>query len=325
MNSIYKFEPAWWLNNPHLQTMWPEIMRKRINLPLETFRFELSCGDFVDLAWANRKSKTTVIVIHGLNGSVDSPYVRGMLNALRESDFNTVAMHLRGCGKELNRFPQMYHAGHTEDLREVILDLKMKQPRSEIFVVGFSVGANILLKYLGEQREHSLLSGAVAISTPFLLDVTQQSLSQGFSQIYQQYLLTRLKLTAVRKYMRHTYEQISLLALLSTRSLKHFDELVTAPLHGFKDVNEYYAHASSHGYLRDIAVPTLVIHAKDDPFFPGRCLPTKREVSRHVKLLITEKGGHVGFVSGHSPRSATYWLEKVVPYFLRNIKDANAG
>jgi predicted alpha/beta-fold hydrolase len=319
MKNFPAFKPAWWLNSAHLQTIWPEIIRKKVAIPVHFKTFELSDGDFLELVWSQQGFKDTVILLHGLGGSVDSPYIRGMVNALNQFEFNTVVIHFRGCSKKQNRSPYMFHAGETSDISEVIESLT-SNASGKIFAVGFSIGANILLKYLGELGAKTPLSGAVAISTPFSLERTQASLSRGFSKIYQHYLLTRLKYLIFRQFINKEQNHFNLLSVLMANDLKKFDEIVTAPLHGFKNASDYYAQASSFSYLRFINIPTLLIHAKDDPFLPGDFIPKRTQLSSFIKILLTEKGGHVGFVSGTSPQLAEYWLEKVVPDFLNSMR-----
>jgi uncharacterized protein len=321
MNKFPEFKPAWWLNNPHLQTMWTEVMRKRVTIPLTHQQFELSCGDFIDLSWSQTGKNQTVLLLHGLGGSVESPYIQGMIQVLNQHNFNTLVMHFRGCSKEPNRLPQMFHGGQTCDLAEVISHLKSNAPDHPIFAIGFSIGGNILLKYLGEYGDNSQLSGAVAISVPFLLDKTQENLSKGFSKVYQHYLLVKLKMAVIKKIMHTKHDELDLWSVFIAKDIKHFDELITAPLHGFQNANDYYLRSSSHSYLRNIKTPTLVIHAKDDPFLPQDAIPKREYLSESVQLLLTENGGHVGFVSGNSPNTPTYWLEQAAPLYLANLID----
>jgi uncharacterized protein len=320
MTGLPKYKAAWWLRNPHLQSMWCELFRKKVPLSLTEEEFELGCGDFLELQWVYGSDKNTVIVLHGLGGSIRSSYIRGMVDALNKRNFNVVAFHFRGCSKKPNRNPQAFHAGQTSDLKEFIESLKNRYPEHRIFVVGFSLGGNILLKYLGENKESSLIHSAVAISVPFLLKQTQISLSRGFSQIYQYYLLTRLKYLFIKKFFIKRHKEIDLWSVLWIRNFNQFDQLITAPLHGFKDAEEYYMLASSKHYLRDIKIPTLIIQSEDDPFYPKEQIPDAGYLSPSIEMLITKNGGHVGFVAGDRPTVPEYWLEEIVPtYFLNNI------
>lgn len=319
MTSLPNFKPAWWLNHPHLQTIWPEITRRPARLRLKHERFELLCGDFLDLGWCLAKKSDTVIVLHGLGGSINSPYVRGMMKALNDHNFSTLGLSFRGCSPELTRHTRLFHGGQTNDLRELIAALKKRNPSNRIFIVGFSLGASILLKYLGEYGEASLVDGAVAISTPFSLNETQYKLSKGFSRVYQKYLLTKIKFSLIKKLLHGGHKEIDPLSAIFARNLKIFDETVTAPLHGFKDANDYYTQSSSHFYLKDIVAPTLILHAKDDPFLPSEAIPKPQHLSQSTVMHLTDHGGHVGFVAGMSPKSPIYWLEKVVPEYLSTM------
>lgn len=314
-----EFKAAWWLKNPHLQTLWAEVLRKRIDIPLTHERFELADGDFLDLSWSQTGFHETVILLHGLGGSVDSPYMRGMIHALNELKFNTVAVHFRGCSREPNRLSQMFHAGQTEDLAEVIDWLISKSESKKFYAIGFSIGANILLKYVGEREKTVPLLGAIAVSTPLSLEDTQATLSTGFSRLYQHFLLTKLKVTVLKKFIMQNQEDINLLSIALAKDMKHFDDLLTAPMHGFKDAADYYSKASSISYLDRIAIPTLIVHAKDDPFLPETAIKWPKNLSEFITLVLCENGGHVGFVSGDSPQATEYWLENIVPKFISDL------
>lgn len=319
MIKLPEFKPAWWLRNPHMQTMWNETMRGKNPLFLEHERLELPCGDFVDLASCKKGQDKNVLILPGLGGTADSAYIQGMARALLEHNFNIIIMHFRGYGKTPNRLPQMFHGGQTSDLFEVIRYLKSIFPGDPLFAVGFSIGGNILLKYLGEQAEHSGLAAAVAISVPFFLNKTQEHLSKGFAQIYQHYLLLKLKAAMVRKLLHLKHDNLDLWSICLARDMLQFDELVTVPQHGFKNAQDYYARSSSHGYLKSISTKTLIIHAEDDPFLPAQAIPAPKEVSQTTDLLITKHGGHVGFISGPTPRTPVYWLDQAVPAYLKEL------
>lgn len=316
---VSEFKPAWWLKNPHLQTLWAEIMRKRVDIPLTHERYELADGDFLDLSWSQKGFNETVIFLHGLGGSVNSPYMRGMIAALNALSYNTVALHFRGCSSEPNRHAQMFHGGQTDDLAEVIDTLVSQAQGNKVYAIGFSIGANILLKYLGERGLDAPLAGAAAISTPFSLEDTQATLSTGFSRVYQHFLLTKIKMAVLKKFIMQDHDDINLLSIALAKDMKHFDELMTVPMHGFKDTSDYYSQSSSISYLDKIEVPTLIVHAKDDPFLPETAIKWPKSLPKCVEFILCENGGHVGFVSGDSPQTTEYWLEKIVPNFIHQI------
>lgn len=313
----YSFKPAWWLSNSHLQTLWPTLCRRPIkDLFLRRERFELPDGDFIDLDWVGRGEGPIVILLHGLEGSIESPYAKGMLAAIQDQGWRGVAMHFRGCSGEQNRLPRTYHSGDTADLNEVVHTL-LKRESVPMAAIGFSLGGNVLLKWLGESKQDNPLTTAVAVSVPFELHKAVKRMSQGFSRVYQWHLLTCLRQKIKNKFAMQP-SPIALPNLNSLHSIEEFDDKVTAPMHGFQGVRDYYAYASSRQYLRDIHIPTLLIHAKDDPFMTEDLIPMEHELSPSVKLELTEKGGHVGFVSGATPWNVHYWLEERIPFYLRH-------
>lgn len=310
------FKPAWWLPGPHLQTLWPTLCRRELkNIVLKRERFELDDGDFVDLDWTEKKEGPIVLILHGLEGSVNSPYAKGMLHAIQQQGWRGVFMHFRGCSGEMNRRPQSYHSGDTKDVANIVTVLLEREKCHRIAAVGFSLGGNVLLKWMGEVGNHNPLCAAVGISVPFELSKTATRIQQGFSRIYQQYFMRTL-CRKVRDKFETRPAPIELPTLEELHSLREFDDKVTAPLHGFASAEDYYQKSSSRQFLKNIAVPTLLLQAKDDPFMTTDLLPEMNELSPHVKLELTEQGGHVGFVSGTLPWRAEYWLERRVPEFL---------
>lgn len=310
------FQPAWWLTNPHLQTLWPTLFRRIKNIPLERERLELPDGDFVDLDWHGKNRQAPIVLIlHGFEGSIQSPYAKGMLQAIYQHGWCGVFMHFRGCSGEPNRLLRGYHSGETEDLANVIDILKQRVPHQSLAVIGFSLGGNVLLKWLGETSEKNPLTAAIAISVPFELHKAAKKIDSGFSRIYQQYFLKSLRERLGKKFRMKGIENYAVLS--DIRTIEEFDDKITAPIHGFKNAKEYYIKSSSRQFLHAIRVPTLIIHAKDDPFMPKDVIPESYELADCVQLELTEKGGHVGFISGEFPWCAEYWLEKRVPAYLR--------
>ncbi len=313
-----QFKPAWWLPGPHLQTIWPALFRKPIkSMQLEHERFELPDGDFLDLAWVGKEKKgPLVLVLHGLEGSVHSSYAQGMMYAIAQQNWRGVCMHFRGCSGVPNRLTRSYHSGETKDLSIVINALREREPQTQLAAVGFSLGGNVLLKWLGETEKNNPLVAAVAVSVPFELHKSANRMQQGFSWLYQKHFLRCLSKRLAHKF-KQTPTSFEMPPLSELKSMWEFDDKVTAPLHGFTDVHDYYAKASSRQYLRKIDVPTLLVQAKDDPFMTPDAIPHPHELAECIILEITETGGHVGFVSGEAPWRASYWLEDRVPEFLR--------
>ncbi len=317
MNEL-RFKPAWWLANSHCQTLWAVLFRRQIkNLFPRRERIELIDGDFVDLDWVGTGSGPIVLILHGLEGSIESPYAQGMLQAISNQGWRGVCMHFRSCSGERNRLPRAYHSGDTSDLAEIVQRIKQREPHTPLAAIGFSLGGNVLLKWLGETGEQNPLIAAIAVSVPFELSLAATRINQGFSRIYQWKLLHSLYKKIKWKFQSQA-APITIPSLKQLRTLRDFDHHITAPLHGFMDGEDYYTQSSCRQYLKNICVPTLLLQSKDDPLVGNKSLPAHHEMPSRVRLELSEKGGHVGFVSGNFPWKSFYWLEHRVPLFLRN-------
>ena len=308
------FTPAWWLPGPHLQTLWPALIRRPPRLMSTRERIELPDGDFVDIDWAGR-SGPIVVVLHGLQGSSRSPHVRGLMGALARHGFRSAAMHFRGCSGEPNRLPRTYHSGETGDLDFVAQRLRRRHPATPLAAVGFSLGGNVLLKWLAERGAGAEIAAAAAVSVPFRLDRVADRLERGFSRIYKRHFIADLH-RSIRDKFRNRPGTIDLDAMRSDWSFRGFDNRVTAPLHGFRDAEHYYAKSSCRRYLREVRRPTLILHALDDPFMTRDIVPGGDEISPSIRLECSVAGGHVGFVGGRMPWSARYWIEERILRFL---------
>lgn len=314
------FKPAWWLMNGHGQTLYPTMMR-RVTAPVDKVeRVELPDGDFIDLAWAVNGlagDAPLVILLHGLGGSIESTYAAGLMSVFNQHGWRAMLMHFRGASKEPNRLPRAYHSGDTGDLDYLLRLLAEREPDTLKAVVGVSLGGNVVLKWLGELGEQHLVNTAVAVSVPFQLRLVADKIGQGFSRIYQSYLLRRLKKVFSRK-IESLQPDLpeELMNFNQWHCFWTFDEKVTAPLHGFANVHTYYRQASCHSYLSNIATPTLIIHASDDPFMTPDVIPEEQALSEQVTLELSKRGGHVGFISGGVPGRPVYWLEERIPAHL---------
>jgi predicted alpha/beta-fold hydrolase len=227
-------------------------------------------------------------------------------------------MHFRGCSGEPNRLARGYHSGETGDVAHVVAMLRQREPNVPIGIVGYSLGGNALLKWLGESGTRACVDAAVAVSVPFRLDRAADRMEHGFSALYQWELVTRLRRTIMNKSKRLSMP-IALENVPTLRTFREFDDAVTAPLHGFAGVDDYYRRASSRQYLHGITVPTLIIHSLDDPFMTPDAVPTSAELSPAIEVELYEHGGHVGFVAGTLPWRAQYWLEQRIPIFLERM------
>jgi predicted alpha/beta-fold hydrolase len=310
------FKPAWWCRQAHLQTLWPYLFRRRPRVALRRERLELPDGDFLDLDWSiNDSQGPIVLVLHGLEGSSESKYALGTLNAAAARGWRAAVLNFRGCSGEPNRLARSYHSGETGDIAYVVELLKKREPHTALAVVGYSLGGNALLKWLGEARERAPIEAAAAVSPPFLLAECAWRMERGFSRLYQSRLVRLLKGSVSRK-RRQLELPLTAVELARLRTFREFDDCVTAPLHGFAGVDDYYARSSSRQYLRHIAVPTLILHSRDDPFMTEAAVPTEAELSPAVEFDLQARGGHVGFVAGRWPWRAHYWLEQRIPAFL---------
>lgn len=323
-----QFKPAWWLNNPHLQTIYPNFFRKVPFLSgIKRERITLVDGDFVDLDWYGPDRGPLVILLHGLGGSSRSQYIVGLQVAFYKLGWQSMVLNFRGCSGEFNRTARCYHSGETQDLDFVYHLIQSRINDRPIALVGFSLGGNMLLKWLGEQSKPIPARAAVAVSVPLVLNHCAAKLDEGFSRIYREYLLKDLKSYIVKK-QRHlqqiqAYEEAKKLQHLGNlhriHSFWRYDDAVIAKLYGFRDVHDYYQQSSSRQYLKSISIPTLLIQAADDPFMTRSVLPSLSELGPKMSLELSSSGGHVGFVGGQHPIRPEYWLERRIPAFLHQV------
>ena len=250
-----------------------------------------------------------VLVLHGLEGNLESHYSGAILGALARQGYNAGLLYFRNCSGEPNRLPRSYHSGDTGDLDFAIRDIRQTFPGSDIAVIGYSLGGNVLLKWLGEQAATTPLRTAIAISVPFDLDSAARKLETGLSRIYQRHLLKKLTAAVLRKSPRHP-PPWPLERLHELRTFRQFDNAITAPLNGFRDVDDYYDRSSCWQYLHAIRTPTLIIQAQVDPFLPTAARPDEDDLGPAVTLELASRGGHVGFIAGPNPLRPRYWLEQ---------------
>lgn len=313
------FRPAWWLPGPHLQTLYPSLFRKRKTPTLTRERFELADGDFIDIDWTRSIGSLRVIILHGLEGSLESHYTGGLLCALEQHGYTAGIMYFRGRSGEPNRLRRSYHSGDTGDLDEVMQQLSRRHPKEKIAVIGISLGGNVLLKWLGEQGHAAGIITAIAISVPLDLHRAAVKLDSGLSRIYQRHLLNKLRASVIAKAARHA-PPFPVEQLHELNTFHKFDNEITAPLHGFRDVDDYYARSSSKPFLQHIEVPTLLLQAIDDPFLPANALPQSEELSASTTMELSERGGHVGFIAGANPLRPRYWLEERILQHLNDYR-----
>jgi predicted alpha/beta-fold hydrolase len=319
------FKPAWWLSNAHLQTIYPALMRKSsVLIGLKRERLITPDNDFIDIDWCGEGNQPLIILLHGLSGSTQSGYIRGLQQALLSKGFRTVALNFRGCSGELNYSARCYHSGETEDIHFLYQWLREREPETPIGAVGFSLGGNVLLKWLGEQGNQLSLFAAVAVSVPLVLSICATKLDTGFSKFYRKILLSELKEHVEEKKLHlerlGNFQEVKRIEKLGDisdiESFWQYDDRVVARLHHFKDVHDYYLRSSSRQFLKSIAITTLLIQALDDPFMTEEVIPNLDELSPTIQLEITQGGGHVGFIGGDIPFKPSYWLDQRIPEFF---------
>lgn len=328
------FKPAWWLRNCHLQTIYPALFRKSpATAGCHRERLTTPDNDFVDIDFCGTGNQPLIILLHGLTGSSQSGYVKGLQLALFKQGFRSAALNFRGCSGQPNNTARCYHSGETEDIQFLYQTLRRREPHASMAAVGFSLGGNVLLKWLGEQGQDLNLFAAVAVSVPFLLGACATRLDTGLSRLYRRNLLNELKAYIQTKHLHlknigrlDDAEKINALGdLAAINSFWQYDDRVVAKLHGFEDVHDYYRRSSSRQYLKSIMVPTLLIQAYDDPFMSPDVFPGAGDISPFVRLEFTQHGGHVGFITGRIPFKPHYWLEQRIPEFLYGYSKAKNG
>ena len=308
-----EFRAPFLLRNAHLQTILGAVLRHGRERSFEPQRLELADGDFLDLHWLRSDRPRLAILSHGLEGSVDQGYIQGMANILSANDWDVLAWNFRGCGAEPNRLVRMYHSGATEDLRAVIDHVAPRYPR--IALIGFSLGGNLTLKYLGEAPPHSAVVGGAAISAPIDLAASAHKLDTSLGNRIYLGRFIRSLVAKVEAKALHFPDEIDARGSRSLHTFREFDDRYTSRLHGFRDAADYWKQASSRQYLPQITLPTLLLNARDDPFLAPECFPfAEAEQNPCLHLETPASGGHLGFLEfsgGLRP-----WFERRVVEFL---------
>ena len=319
-----EFRPAPWLRNPHAQTIYasmPWAWRGRPTLRREVLR--LPDGDETAVDWVVETEQTPktaplLIILHGLEGSAESSYARMLMGEAAARQWRCCVLHFRDCGDYRNVLPRRYHAGETNDVRYFVAKLEQEGQFGPIIAVGYSLGGNVLLKYLGESGTGCPLRGAAAVCAPLDLHQCAEALDIGISKGYQRYLLKRMKRSVTRKFNPHT-AAFDWQKAMSARTFAEFDDAVTAPLHGFANKDDYYDKCSSVRYLTHIERPTLIVNALDDPFMTPEVIPEPGLLSESVTLEVSDHGGHVGFIEGGTPWRPRYYLPERLISFLEPL------
>jgi len=312
-NSSYK-PPAYFANG-HIQTIYPALFRKIKNDFYMRERIQTPDDDFLDLDWSKAESDKLAIISHGLEGSTDRAYVTGMVKALNKNGWDALAWNFRSCSGEVNRRLRWYHNGATDDLDTVVQHVIQNSSYVEIALIGFSMGGNLSLVFLGEKGEKvsSLIKKAVVFSVPCDIKASAAELAKFKNKIYMKRFLGMLR-TKIKAKMKLLPGEIDDIGYRRIQNFKDFDDRYTAPIHGFKDAEDYWKKCSSARFIYSIRIPTLLVNAKDDPFLGPGCFPfTKAEASEYVFLEGPDSGGHVGFMDFSS---SEYWSEQRAVEFL---------
>lgn len=307
------------LSNGHVQTCWPTLFRRVQPPEYLRHRVPTADGDFLDLDWVKNGSCRLAVVAHGLEGCSRSHYVLGMVRVLAKGGFDVVAWNARGCSGEPNRVLRFTHSGATEDLQTVLTSVTSTTRYSGIVLVGFSLGGNLTLKYLGERGRQAdpRIKAAVAFSVPCDLQSGSLELARPMNRVYMQRFLILLH-QKVRLMMKLAPDRIDDRGYARLRTFKDFDDRYTAPLHGFKDAEDYWHQCSCKPFLKDIHIPTLLVNARNDPFLAAACFPIEEaEQNPNLHLEMPLSGGHVGFLGAN--QEGAYWSEIRALEFLVDI------
>jgi len=332
--SLRPFRPAWWLPGAHGQTIGGRALRRLGGASWIRERFTTPDGDFLDvdfsepLSGGSRDSAPVVVLLHGLEGCSESGYMAEAARWCGRHGLRAAALNFRGRSGSPNRRPRAYHAGETGDLDFILSALHERSPKAPLAAIGFSLGGNVLLKYLGEKGAQGSprLAAAAGISVPFDLAAATSRMERGMGLLYTRFFLRSLR-DGVRAKAENGPLSYDPSAALEARTLRDFDELVTAPLHGFLSAADYYEQSSSLRYLAAIKVPTLLLQAKDDPFHPASAEETSAVGENHwLHAGFVERGGHVGFVGGATPLTPFFWAEaEAVRFVTTYLRSGSRG
>lgn len=317
------FRPHPLFRNAHLQTLVPNLFRPSPRIGLDVERWETEDQDFVDLGWfaRPRAGQPVAILVHGLTGGFESKYLRGTARKLQRAGWAGLVLQLRGAGPQPNRLARNYHQGDTRDLHQLLAELRGRYPGSLLATVGWSLGGNIVLKAAGEAGAGHLADLVVAASVPFALEPCVRRLNRGFSRVYQRRLLGSLKVMVEQKAaVVDLPPRVDLAGALRAPGFREYDDAWTAPLHGFRNAEDYYQQTQCGNFLADIRCPTLIIHSADDPFMDPTITPQPDDLSATVRLEMASHGGHVGFIGRGRWGLPEFWLEKRILRWLQEAR-----
>ncbi|TDE16766.1 YheT family hydrolase [Dyadobacter psychrotolerans] len=312
--------PPFWLPGGHLQTIYPALLRKITDVNYIRERILTPDDDFLDLDWSFSKTKSGKLVIlsHGLEGDSNRQYVLGMVRLLNKNGYDCLAWNFRSCGGEMNQTSRFYHSGATDDLDHVV-SYAAGRGYQEINLIGFSLGGNLTLKYLGETERHlnPLIKKGIVFSVPMDLKACSLAIIKRENRVYMQRFMNTL-LPKVSQKAKLFPDHINMEKGSLVKTLYDFDDIYTAPLHGFDSADHYYESCSSMFFVQNISIPTLIVNAMNDPIVPVRSLPLDLVISlSNVQLELSRYGGHCGFRPSRV-FNAVYWSEKRALNFLQS-------
>lgn len=311
--------PAW-LPGAHAQTIAAAKVVPAPRVEYRRERWDTPDGDFIDVDFAlpepGAGTAPVLVLFHGLEGNSRSHYALAIMRAAADRGWRGVVPHFRSCSGEDNRLPRAYHSGDSDEGDWILRALAQRFPAAPLYAAGVSLGGNLLAKWLGERQEAArFVTAAAAIGAPLDLAAGGAALNRGFNRVYERAFLATLKPKALAKARR--FPGIARPeAIARARSLREFDDAFTAPVHGFRDADDYWRRASGKPWLRTVRVPLLVLNARNDPFLPAESLPTERDVSRDVHLEQPATGGHVGFARGAPPGDLGFLPQRIFEFFL---------
>lgn len=310
------YRAPWFLRNSHAHTIYPVIRRRLSGVGYQRERVELDDGDFLDLDWSRVGGSSVVIVAHGLEGCSQAGYVKGMVRAFNRRAWDAIALNFRGCSGEPNRLLRSYHSGATDDLWRAA-EHAAQRGYQRVALIGFSLGGNVVLKLAGElgERAPAWLTGVVGISVPCDLKNSTEVMARPVNQFYMKRFLSNLRAKVRAKQARFPREMDDS-GYARLKTFRHFDDRYTAPIHGFRDAEDYWAQCSANFFLAAIRRPALLLNAADDPFLGSSCFP-REQAGEHpwLHLEVPAHGGHVGFVGG-GLRPDEYFSERRALEFL---------